>query len=262
MNKFQNINATPKHHTAILVDDAAPARELLKMMLNELAPEIHIVGAAENVTQAVELIRNIQPDIVFLDIKMPGKSGLQLFDEFENKETNCEVIFTTAYNEYAIQAFKLSAIDYLLKPIQEKELQEAVAKAIATKAQKQNAGKYTALVNNLQQQKSGILTIPLNYGYEYIALSDIEFIEADRAYSYIHLTDGTHKLVSKNMGYFEEVLQHLDTFIKPHRSYFVNLSCIAAFQRKGEGGVISLKSGKTVEVSRNYRKALLERMSG
>jgi two-component system LytT family response regulator len=253
MNKPENIKA-------ILVDDAKPARELLRLMLTELTPDIHISGEAENVEQAVKLIRNVKPDIIFLDIKMPGKSGLQLFDEFENNKLNCEVIFTTAYNEYAIQAFKLSAVDYLLKPINENELREAFAKAVSAKEQKQNAQKYTALATNLQHQKSGILAVPLNYGYEYVAVSEIEFIEADRAYSYIHLNDGTHKLVSKNMGYFEDALQHFDTFIKPHRSYFVNIAYIQAFYKKGEGGEITFKSGKKAEVSRNYRKNLMERL--
>lgn len=104
------------------------------------------------------------------------------------------------------------------------------------------------------------MAIPLNYGYEYLAINDIALIEADRAYSLIHLQDGNKKMVSKNMGYFEDVLQHLDIFIKVHRSYLVNLAHIKAFQKKGEGGILTFKSGKEVEVSRNYRKALIERL--
>lgn len=253
MNNLKNI-------TAILVDDAEPARELLRMMLSELVPEIRIVGEAENVELAAELLKKIKPNIVFLDIKMPGKSGLQLFDEFENKTINSQVIFTTAYNEYAIQAFKLSAIDYLLKPIQENELLDAVQKAVLVNEQKQNSEKYLTLINNLQQTKNGILAVPLNYGYENIEVEKIVFFEAERNYCYIHLNDGSSKLVSKNLGYFEDVLQQFDAFIKPHRSYFVNMAHIQTFQKKGEGGEIVFKNGKKVEVSRNYRKALIDRL--
>lgn len=256
MNNTKNMNP----YTAILVDDAEPARELIRLMLNELAPHIRIAGEAENLHQAVALIRKVKPDIVFLDIQMPGKLGLELFTELDQEEANCEVIFTTAYNEYAIQAFKLSAIDYLLKPIQEHELQEAVAKACKAKEQKHHAEKYTALLANLQPKRNGTLAIPLQHGCEYLAVNDIEFVEADRAYSIIHLNDGSQKLVSKNMGYFEDLLQHFDTFIKPHRSYFVNLYHIATFQKKGEAGILTFKSGNEVEVSRNYRKTLIERL--
>lgn len=261
MNKTENIESNRLTYSAILVDDAEPARELLRLMITELAPEIKIMGEAENVDQAIELIRNLSPDIVFLDIKMPGKTGLQLFDEFEDKKVPAEVIFTTAYNEYAIQALKLSAIDYLLKPIQETELVEAIKKAISTSERKQHAEKYKVLVSNLKQKENRILSIPLNYGNEYVKVNDIEFIEAERAYSYIHLNDATSKLVSKNMGYFEDVLQHFDSFIKPHRSYFINIDHIQTFSKKGEGGIISFKSGKKIEVSRNYRKQLLEKLS-
>lgn len=139
MSKFKNIKA-------VLVDDSENARELLRLMLRELVPYVRISGEAENVEQAVALIEKTKPDILFLDIQMPGKSGLELIEEMGKDELGCEVIFTTAYNEYAIQAFRLSAVDYLLKPIQEHELQEAVAKAVKAKQQKQDSEKYTALL--------------------------------------------------------------------------------------------------------------------
>lgn len=261
LRKLENKNTFRQtHYTAILVDDAESARELLRLMLNELAPHVNIIGEAENVMQAVELIGKTKPDIVFLDINMPGKSGLDLFGELDMAQVGCEVIFTTAYNEYAIQAFKLSAIDYLLKPIQEKELLQALARAIEAKELKQNAKKFKALLNNLEQKNTGILTIPLNYGYEYIVIDNIEFIEAHRSYSIIHLIDGSEKMVSKPMGYFEEVLQHINHFIKVHRSYFVNILHISSFLKKGETGVVSFKSGKCAEVSRNHRKDCIEKI--
>lgn len=261
LRKPENKNTSRQpHYTAILVDDSLQARELLRLMLNELAPHISIIGEAENVKQAVELIGKTKPDIVFLDINMPGKSGLDLFDEVDKDKVGCEVIFTTAYNEYAIRAFKLSAIDYLLKPIQETELLQALARAIEAKELKQNAEKFKALLNNLEQKNTGILTIPLNYGYEYIVIDNIEFIEAHRSYSIIHLIDGSEKMVSKPMGYFEEVLQPFNQYIKVHRSYFVNILHVSSFHNKGEAGVVYFKSGKCAEVSRNHRKAFIEKI--
>jgi two-component system LytT family response regulator len=246
--------------TAVLVDDAPQARELLQLMLTELAPHVNILGEAENVEQAIELIHKVKPDVIFLDINMPGKSGLQLVEELVKNKVEHNVVFTTAHNHYAIQAFRLSAIDYLLKPIQENELLEAIKKVVKEKSVNQDSKKFNSLLDNLQQKNNGTITIPVNYGYEYIVIKDIEFIEAERAYAAIHLNDGTKKIVSKPMGYFEEILQHLNYFVKTHRSYLVNISHISAFRKKGEMGVISFKSGKTAEVSRSSRKTLIEKL--
>lgn len=253
MNKQINI-------TAVLVDDAPQARELLQLMLIELAPHVIILGEAENVEQAIELIHKVKPDVVFLDVNMPGKSGLQLVEELVKNNIEHNVVFTTAHNHYAIQAFRLSAIDYLLKPIQENELLEAIEKVVKEKSIKQDSKKFNSLLDNLQQNNNGTITIPVNYGYEYIVINDIEFIEAERAYAIIHLIDGSKKIVSKPMGYFEELLKHLNYFVKTHRSYLVNISHVSAFRKKGETGEVNFKSGKTAEVSRSSRKALIERL--
>jgi two-component system LytT family response regulator len=248
-----------KKTTVVIVDDATQARELLRLMLNELIPNIEILGEAENAEQAYELIQTTKPDAIFLDIKMPGKSGLELFEEFANESMDYNVVFTTAYNEYAIQAFRLSAIDYLLKPIQENQLIEAVKKINLSKKLKQDSNKLSALITNLNQKNNGTLAIPISSGHEYLMIKDIEFLEAERAYSIIHLADGSQKLVSKNLGYFEEVLQHLDLFIKTHRSFFVNTNYISSFHKKAEAGTITFKSGKTAEVSRHSRKAFMDK---
>lgn len=254
------MNSTKKT-TVVLVDDAPQALELLRLMLNELAPNIDILGEAENAEQAIELIRDLKPDGIFMDIKMPGKSGLELVEELVKEGVDYNVIFTTAYNQYAIQAFRLSAIDYLLKPIQEHQLIEAVEKISRARNLKQDSNKLNALVSNLHQKNNGTLTIPLNNGYDYVAINDIEYLEAERAYAIIHLADGSKKLVSKNMGYFEEALQHLNNFIKTHRSFFVNINYISSFRKKAETGIITFKSGKTAEVSRNSRKAFIEKIA-
>lgn len=250
----------PYQLSAVIVDDAPQARELLQLMLNELAPQIALVGEAENAVDAMQIIQDVKPDIIFLDIQMPGKSGLELVEDLVKNKIEHNVIFTTAYNHYAIRAFRLSATDYLLKPIHESELLQAIEKVSNEKNLNQAAEKFNALLHNLQQNTKGSLGIPLSHGYEYIPLNDIEFIEAERAYAAIHLVNGSKKVVSKPMGYFEDVLQHLGQYFKTHRSYLVNVSHVLTFRKKAEIGIITFKSGKTAEVSRTCRKAFLERL--
>jgi two-component system LytT family response regulator len=134
---------------AILIDDSKQARELLGLMINELAPEVKIAAEAESVDEAIIEIREYRPELIFLDIEMPGKSGLQLVDQLSKEELNFEIIFTTAYNQYALQAFRLSAIDYLLKPIREKELVDAISKAKQRIEASRSKDRLSVLVNNL-----------------------------------------------------------------------------------------------------------------
>ena len=202
----------------IIIDDAPQARELLRLMLNDLASDIEVVGEAENVEGAISLIHSEKPDLVFLDIEMPGKSGLQLLDELSKKEIDFEIVFVTAYHQYAIQAFRLSAMDYLLKPVRAQELKEAVNKFREQLILKKSSERLKVLVDNLSVQENNTLCIPVNYGYDYIPVNEIEFIEADRSYSIIHLSGGTDKVVSKPLAYFEDTLQSLNSFTKIHRS--------------------------------------------
>jgi two-component system LytT family response regulator len=243
----------PTNLTAIIVDDAPAARELLRLMLAELAPNVAIKGEAENVAQAVALIKSAKPDLIFLDIEMPAKSGLQLVTEIAQTEFNYQIIFTTAYNQYAIQAFRLSAIDYLLKPIKEQQLVEAVEKAAQQKQLAQSAQLLANLQHNLSIQNGNILAIPLQYNCEYLPVNDIECIEAEGAYVHIFLKNNKKIFLAKTLKYFEQALSHLAFFVKIHRSYIINLHYMRSFC-KSERGIITLLSGKEVELSRSHRK--------
>jgi two-component system LytT family response regulator len=244
----------------IIVDDAPQARELLRMMLHDLTDEVQIAGEAENLEQAVLLIRTLKPDVVFLDIEMPGKSGLQLLEELSKDEITFEIVFVTAFHQYAIQAFRLSAMDYLLKPVRARELSEALVKVRNQSILRKSSERLKMLVENLSVQDKHTLCIPVNYGYDYLPLHEIEFIEADRSYSIIHLNGGTQKVVTKPLAYFEETLQSVSTFVKVHRSYLISLPYLASYIKKSEGGIVSFKSGKKAEVSRSYRKSFLEKL--
>ncbi|MBK9592779.1 MAG: response regulator transcription factor [Crocinitomicaceae bacterium] len=238
---------------AVLVDDSEQARKLLRLMLLELASDIVVAGEAADVNSAVDLIRKLKPDVVFLDIEMPGKSGLQLLDELPRDEVHYEIIFTTAFNDYALKAFRLSAIDYLLKPIPEKDLVEALERLRDRKDQKELKSRLDALTSNLNAEKEKVLCIPVMSGYEYLKLNEIDHIEADGSYTKIMCVDGKTKTVSKNLKYFENALLDQDRFIRVHRSFLINLDQMKAFSRTGRGTIV-MKSGKEIDLARDRRE--------
>ncbi len=242
---------------AILVDDSLQARKLLRLMLEDLCPEVTLLGEAENVAEGLALIKTHEPDVVFLDIEMPGKSGLQMAEELIATNVSCQVVFTTAYNSYAINAFRLSAIDYLLKPIQEDQLIEAVDKIKENAALKNSADRLEALTQNLNNEKSALLSIPIQGGFEYIALDEIEYFEAEGSYVRIVCANQKSKIVSKNLKYFESALESTRNFIRTHRSYLVNMNCVFSYS-KSEGGILLLKSKQNIPISRERKQEVLD----
>lgn len=240
---------------AVIIDDSAQARKLLRLMLFELTPNVKILGEAEDVEDGLRLIEREKPDAVFLDIEMPGKSGLQLAEILLNKGFKGNVVFTTAYNAYAIKAFRLSAIDYLLKPIQEDQLIEAVGKLKEEKENRDNAIRLKALAENLQDDRNEVLCIPSHSGSEYLPVSEIEYLEADGSYVNVYCSNNRSKTVSKNLKYFETALLDSANFVRPHRSYLVNLDYVTNYS-KSDGGYLILKRNVQIPVSRERRQAI------
>lgn len=242
---------------AILIDDSAQARKLLRLMLMEHSPKVHVVGEAENAEEGLRLIDKLQPDAIFLDIEMPGKSGLQLAESLIGKNIRGKVVFTTAYNAYALKAFRLSAIDYLLKPIQEDHLLEAVEKLKEEQQNRDNAKRLSALSENLQEDKNDVLCIPIQGGFEYIPVNEVEYLEADGSYVKIYCTNNRCKTVSKNLKYFETALADCQNFVRPHRSFLVNLDYVISYL-KTDGGYLLLKRKVQIPVSRERKQAIQE----
>jgi two-component system LytT family response regulator len=245
-----------KHIKAIIVDDSAQARKLLRLMIQELANDVSILGEAENVNEAVDLIKKQKPDVVFLDIEMPGKSGLQLVEEISKEEANYDIIFTTAYNDYALKAFRLSAIDYLLKPIDEQQLEEAIAKLRERKLLKDNKKQFDTLKYNLSNNSDSIICIPMLNGNEYVYLKSIEFLEAEGSYVKIHLVEQKQKVVAKNLKYFENALQNSPIFFRAHRSYLLNLQHVKKFEK----GKIITTTGAEIDLARERKNDFLQAM--
>ncbi|MCC6702355.1 MAG: response regulator transcription factor [Fluviicola sp.] len=242
---------------AILVDDSPQARKLLRLMLKELAPTVEVIAELEDATEGLRKVKLMQPDVVFLDIEMPGKSGLQMAEELVESGCTSAIVFTTAYNAYAINAFRLSAVDYLLKPIQEEQLLESIAKVKERLKFQDTAVQLKALSKNLKAEKPDVLCVPVQGGYEYMSLKDILFLEADGSYVRIVCVNGKHKLVAKNLKYFENSLQGAGNFVRVHRSYSVNMDEVSAYI-KSDGGNLELRSGKVIPVSRERKQAVLK----
>lgn len=237
---------------AILVDDSQQAKKLLKLMLYEHLQDVNVVAEAENGNEGIKLIKQYKPDLVFLDIEMPEKSGIAMAQQLIDEDILIPIIFTTAFNDYAIQAFRLSAVDYLLKPINETELIEAVSRVKKKKEAEHYKQQLQALNQNLNKNSEEVICIPVQNGYEYYPINSIEYLEADGSYVKLFLNGERTKTVSKNLKYFAEILLKFNFFFRPHRSFIINLNYMASFS-KADRGVIIMQSGKPIDLARDRR---------
>lgn len=233
---------------AILIDDEERARRVLTNLLTQFCPDVEILEVCSNVPDAVLAINKLQPDVVFTDIEMPGYSGFELLDFFT--EINFEIIFTTGYNEYALKAFQVSAIDYLLKPIQIDQLENAVAKV--KKAKESTMGdRLAALKENLKQAEIHKIALPTFDGLLFVGVDDIVCIEADGAYTNVTCNDGKVIMVSKRLKFFELLLESRSQFFRVHRSTIININFIEKYS-KAESYLI-LQNKKNIKISRDKK---------
>ena len=241
---------------AIIIDDEKRARISLALLLQEYCPEVTVVAECENLPEGVKAIRKHQPDIVLLDIEMPGHSGLELLDFFDENEVNFSIIFTTAYNEYALKAFKFSAVDYLLKPIIPEELAEAVERVAK---QKQRFENFRAFKENLQQETLTKIAVPSGNTLLFLDTNKIMYIKGEGAYSEVFCSDGSKQLVSRNLKNFEDILCSDSRFLRIHKSYIVNFNFVVAFN-KSDGGSIELENKAQIPVSPDKAQQILDQI--
>jgi two-component system, LytTR family, response regulator len=234
----------------IIIDDESRARKLLSTIITEYCPELTIEAECEDLPTGIKAIKKNQPQIVFLDIEMPGHSGLELLDFFNEDEINFSVIFTTAYNEYAVQAFRFSAIDYLLKPIQHGQLTEAVQRYI-----KQEERQKSAQLKNLKETLNSTgsweekrIAVPSGQTIHFFKPADIIMIKGEAAYSEIYFANGSKMLASRNLKHFEELLKPIPVFFRSHKSFIVNKQCIKEYV-KSDGGYLSLTNDLQAGIS-------------
>lgn len=244
---------------ALIIDDEQKARKLIQILLEENCPEIETIYNAGNLEDGVAIIKQEKPDLVFLDIEMPRHSGLQILEFFENQEINFQIIFITAYNKYAVDAFKLSAIDYLLKPVDIFELKEAIAKAMEASKKNditQNLKLLKESFKNLSKRK---LALEVPRGIIFIDYVDILYFEADSMYSHVYLKDGSKELIAKPLKYFVDQLAQNSNFYRPHRSYIVNINSIKEFNKK-DGGFLIMNDGKKLSIARDKKESFFQIM--
>lgn len=226
-------------YKAIIIDDEPRARELLREMVRMYTPELEIVAECADLTTGVKSIRKHKPELVLLDIEMPNHSGLELLDFFDEKEVDFSIIFTTAYNTYAIKAFKLSAIDYLTKPIEPGELTDAVERF--KKKTGQNAANYSLLKENLAQKGTQRIAVPTGNITKLLEPKQILFLKADSSYTEIHLTDNSTIIVSRTLKNFEDAFDESSSFFRCHKSYIINLRYITAYVKSDSHVVLNEK---------------------
>ncbi|PIA81691.1 DNA-binding response regulator [Gaetbulibacter sp. 4G1] len=237
--------------TSIIVEDEETSRQILKNYLKKYCPNVTVLGEAENVEEALVLIRNNDLDLVFLDVEMPYGNAFDLLEKVG--DIDFETVFVTAYNHYAMDALNAHASYYLMKPISIDELIKAVDYVTEIKIKEE------ALQNQVLAPKTntvnGKITIPQLNGFEVINTSDILYCKADDNYTEIFLNTNKKKLVSKTLKYFEDILKDT-SFARVHKSYLVNVNEVVKYV-KGKGGSVVLSNGKEIMVSASKKSGLL-----
>ena len=257
----------PDQITAIIIDDEQNSRDTLRMMLEAMCPDVKIAGEAKNITEGRKLISKQKPKIVFLDIQMPGGTGFDLLQTLDRMDF--KVIFTTAYNEYAVQAFRYSALDYLLKPIHPEDLRQAVAKATEPQMG-QLAEQLELLKSHLippvpkPENTSGAtpkkIALPTMEGIHFVLLEDIVWCEALGGYTRFHIRNAAPIVISRLIKDYEDLFSPYN-FIRVHNSSLVNVAHVVKYVR-GEGGQVWMADGSEIEVSRRRKEQLLSVLAG
>ena len=226
--------------SAIIVDDESHARKMLKMLLSDAEVSVDVLAEAEDAKQAVSFIREHNPQVVFLDVDMPGLNGIELAELF-GEDRDFEIIFVTGHKEHAPKAFLVKALDYIMKPISPRELDEALHRLETALETRQKP-------LNLSDNR---IALPMLNGLELIDTNEILALEAERAYTSIKLKNGERKLVSKRLKLFEELLAGRDNFKRVHRSYIVNMAFVNRYA-KAESLLI-LEGDVEVPVSKEHK---------
>jgi two-component system LytT family response regulator len=240
----------------VLVDDEPKNIRILQKLLADYCPQVKVSGEAGDVNAAFELISATEPDLVLLDIEMPFGNAFDLLDKL--MPIQFEIIFITAFDHYSIKAFKYSALDYLLKPIDIKELQAATLKAAEKLTAKNVNGQVAALLANMKntQFSNPKIAVPTVDGYVFIQASDIIRCEANGTYTYLFTSKKERIVASRNIKEYEEILP-TGTFFRIHHSHLVNLNRVIRYN-KGRGGTVVMEDGSELEVASRRRAEFLE----
>ena len=242
----------------IIIDDNPNAQEFLEDLLKMYCQELTIVGKADNIFEGKQLIENLSPELVFLDVEMPKGTGFDLLQQLDTIDFN--VIFTTAHEKYALRAIKYSALDYLLKPIEVNELLAAVKKAQTRDEQQLSQLKVNNLLQNLGKNAAQTQKLMLRdkYGMQITAIQEIIHLEADDCYTKFFIQDQEPVIVSKSLKEYELLLPK-DQFFRCHKSHLINLEYLLRYDKK-EDNILILRNGNQVPVSRRKLEVLIKKL--
>lgn len=238
----------------IIVEDEKTAREVLKGYLKKYCPQIELIGEASNIKEAVPLIHNLKPQLVFLDVEMPFGNAFDVLEACS--DISFETIFVTAFSEYAIKALNLSAAYYLLKPLSIEELILAVNKVQHQLLQSDTFNKNKIIVENFKQHKQQLqnLIIPTVEGFEVVKTDSILYLQGNGNFTDIFLDTGVKKMACRLLKHYEDILEH--PFVRVHKSYIINISCVKKYN-KSVGGFVTLLDGSEINISENYKAKFL-----
>jgi two-component system LytT family response regulator len=235
---------------AIIIDDELRARTLLKNIVQETCPGVEVVDSCEDLPNAVKAIRKQKPDLVFLDIEMPGHSGLELLDFFNEDEITFSIIFTTAYQQYALNAIKVNAFDYLLKPIEPEELLKAIERFKKKFEKEQQKEVDISLTANK-------IAVPISNGVKFLDTNSIIYLKADNTYTEVFLDSGEKIIVSRTLKNFEEALSSNANFFRCNKSYIINYAFVNEYV-KSDGGYLVMHNSATIPIASDRVAEFLE----
>ena len=238
---------------AVLIDDDQSNLSALTEKLVKHCPQVEIIAKCDNGQDGIKVIDNLKPDIVFLDIEMPVMNGFVMLQHLTYK--NFELIFVTAYDHYAIQAIRYSALDYLVKPIEIDELKTAVAKAEANRINRSSHLQLDLLLEQLHKKRPQRITIPTTDGLRFINIDDIICLEASNNYTNIYVSANQKFLVSRTLKDFEEMLPS-ETFLRIHHASIINKNHVDKYIR-GDGGQVVMRNGNVLDVSKRKKSDFL-----
>lgn len=243
---------------AVIIDDETDSIDTLKWKLDNYCTDVEVVASFDDPAEGVSYLKASPPDLLFLDIEMPMLTGFDVLEEL-GSDISFDIIFTTAYDNFGIQAVKFSALDYLLKPVQNKDLKEAIEKHLKKSGRKVLTEQIDSLLDNVRENKKGRrgkIALASKESIEFVDPGDIVACEANSNYTNVYLCEGKKRVISKTLKEFEEMLIPFD-FFRAHNSHLINLNHVREFIR-GDGGYLVMENKMKVPVSKNKKEELLQ----
>jgi len=242
---------------AVIIDDELASRETLASYLKNYCPDIELVADADSVKSGLEIIKKHKPEVVFLDIEMPYGNAFDLLEQID--QVDFDLVFVTAYSNYAIKALNMSASYYILKPISIDELINAVEKIKSERNSGDISIQSKILIENIQSanKQNHKIVLPQLNGFDVIKVNEIIRCQANDNFTEFYLTNGSKKLISRTLKFYEDILKDFD-FVRIHKSHLINLQYVTKYM-KGKGGQVEMTDGSVVDVSANQKAAFLEK---